>query len=74
MREVGYRQSTTSMDVMTVIGAGGGAGGVVVAAGLSKAGAAARADRDQAILVHGEMGKFFPMPIARLPHAHLAKI
>ena len=29
---------------------------------------------DQAILVHGEMGKFFPMPIARLPHAHLAKI
>ena len=42
LREVGYRQSTTSMDVMTVIGAGGGAGGVVVAAGLSKAGAAAR--------------------------------
>ena len=29
---------------------------------------------EQAILVHGEMGKFFPMPIARLPHAHLAKI
>ena len=36
----------------------------------------AAAGRAQAILVHGEMGKFFPMPIARLPHthAHLAKM
>ena len=27
--------------------------------------------RDQAILAHGEMGKMFPMRIARLPYAHL---
>ena len=25
----------------------------------------------QAFLAHGEMGKFFPMRIARLPHAHV---
>ena len=43
----------------------------ITAAFLERGTVAHVPQRDQAILVRGEMGKYFPMRIARLPHAHV---